>query len=91
MTCEFENDYDEYWYLRWYNGSKHITEIYECHDEGSDRVCRDRTGRCAGKLVLNVHQLYINTTTVADEGIYTCEVVFEDYSAYLTVNGENYA
>ena len=41
-----------------------------------------------GRLVGNVHELYINKTVLTDEDTYACEITGVFGSDLLTVNGE---
>ena len=89
MTCTFPNIARDEWRLKWYKGSSIQLYLYmQIPNEVIERSYNDLTDRCVGWLDGNVHTLYINSTTVADEDTYTCSVSEEEDSKMLRVNGE---
>ena len=52
------------------------------------RAENDLVNRTVGRLVGDVHQLYINKTALTDEATYTCEAGYANSSKHLTVYGE---
>ena len=79
--------------INWYKDVSNIKErVYLfVRSKGVTVIARaenDLVNRAVGRLVGDVHQLYINETALTDEATYTCEVGYVNGSKHLTVNGE---
>ena len=77
--------------LFWYKGSQSSSArvyVYTFLNKRGRTIGNFSNRIVVGRLVGNVHELYINKTVLTDEDTYACEITGVFGSDLLTVNGE---
>ena len=91
MRCTYTDIEDTGSRLFWYKGSQspsHRVYVYTFASKRGRTIGNFSNRIVVGRLVGNIHELYINKTFLTDEDTYACDIFSVFGSDLLTVNGE---